>query len=162
MEWIMCVVFMILMQCCHAADDQMETVIVITPTGPMKGVKTKNKQTGETLHEFRGIPYGKPPVGELRFEKPKPIDNWKETLDATSFGAACPQSVFIKDFKPGTMSEDCLFLNVYVPQILDPNRKLSVMVWIHGGGLNIGFSHQYDGGWIATEGNAIVVKSITD
>ena len=157
MERIMCVVFMILIQSGHAADDQMETVVVSTPTGPMKGVKTKNKQTGETLHEFRGIPYGKPPVGELRFEKPKPIDNWKETLDATSFGAACPQSVFIPDFKPGTMSEDCLFLNVYVPQILDPNRKLSVMVWIHGGGLNIGFSHQYDGGWIATEGNAIVV-----
>ncbi|VDI82714.1 Hypothetical predicted protein [Mytilus galloprovincialis] len=51
--------------------------------------------------------------GPLRFKKPEPVDKWTDTLDATEFGAACPQSVpdMMLDFKPSKMSEDCLFLN---------------------------------------------------
>jgi carboxylesterase type B len=44
------------------------------------------------------------------------------------------------------MSEDCLFINVYVPLGVDLNSNLPVMVWIYGGGLTIGYADQYDGG----------------
>ncbi|XP_071130067.1 fatty acyl-CoA hydrolase precursor, medium chain-like isoform X2 [Mytilus galloprovincialis] len=133
--------------------------LVNSECGPIKGLKTQNKQTGKDVYEFRGIPFGKPPIGPLRFTKPQPVDKWTETLDATEFGAACSQSVppMMPDFKPSKMSEDCLFLNVYVPNHVDKNRKLPVMVWIYGGGLVMGFSNQYDGGWIATQGDVIVV-----
>ncbi|XP_076073127.1 cocaine esterase-like [Mytilus galloprovincialis] len=133
--------------------------VVNSASGPIKGLKTQNKQTGKDLYEFRGIPFGNPPIGPLRFKKPEPVDKWTDTLDATEFGAACPQSVpdMMLDFKPSKMSEDCLFLNVYVPTHDNKNRKLPVMVWIYGGGLVMGFSNQYDGGWIATQGGVIVV-----
>ncbi|XP_052068048.1 cocaine esterase-like [Mytilus californianus] len=136
-----------------------DLTVVNSVSGPIKGLKTQNKQTGKDVYEFRGIPFGKPPIGPLRFKKPEPADKWTDTLDATEFGAACPQSTpdMMLDFKPPKMSEDCLFLNVYVPTHVDKNRILPVMVWIYGGGLVVGFSNQYDGGWIATQGDVIVV-----
>lgn len=132
---------------------------VNTPLGHIRGVEEKCKQTSETVFKFKGIPYGKPPVGDLRFRNPVPVDKWTGTLDATSYGAGCPQHIpeTFKDFAPDNMSEDCLFLNVYVPNFLDVSRKLPVMVWIHGGALMVGYSNQYDGGWIATSADVIVV-----
>lgn len=138
---------------------QADSPVVTTPMGPIKGVKDQCEQTGETVYRFRGIRYAKAPVGDLRFRKSVPVDKWTDTLDATSYGAGCPQKIPMgfDDFAPKVMSEDCLFLNVYVPKTLDSNRKIPVMVWIHGGGLMIGFSHQYDGAWLATSGDVIVV-----
>lgn len=143
----------------YSAEDNLQTAIVETPSGPVKGIKATFPETGDTIYEFRGIRYGQPPVGPLRFKKPIPVDKWRETYDATEFGAACPQMSF--DFLPGFekpyMSEDCLVLNVYVPKILEPSQKLSVMVWIHGGGLVFGHAHQYNGGRISVTGNVITV-----
>ncbi|XP_071165474.1 fatty acyl-CoA hydrolase precursor, medium chain-like [Mytilus edulis] len=152
-------IYMALIGLAFTAGDKIETARVNSPSGPIDGLKTQNKHTGMNLHEFRGIPFGKPPVGPLRFKKPEPVDKWTDVLDATEFGAGCPQTVseYTPDFAPRKMSEDCLFLNVYVPGSLDENRKLSVMVWIYGGGFMAGFSSQYDGGWIATQGNVIVI-----
>ena len=161
MDCTRCAIFLLLIALGHTEDDklQVETRVVNTPLGPVKGLKLENQQTGKPLYEFRGIRYGKPPVGPLRFKQPVPVEKWEDTLDATTFGAACPQFIneMMADFKPRKMSEDCLFLNVYVPAELDLNKKLTVMVWIHGGGLTLGFGDQYDGGWIATEGNVIIV-----
>ncbi|CAG2240393.1 unnamed protein product [Mytilus edulis] len=152
-------IFTVFMTLVCADISLADFTLVNSECGPIKGLKTQNKQTGKDVYEFRGIPFGKPPIGPLRFTKPQPVDKWTDTLDATEFGAACSQSVtpWMPDFKPSKMSEDCLFLNVYVPNHVDKNRKLPVMVWIYGGGLVMGFSNQYDGGWIATQGDVIVV-----
>ncbi|XP_071175450.1 fatty acyl-CoA hydrolase precursor, medium chain-like [Mytilus edulis] len=140
-------------------NNQINTVIVETPSGLIKGIQNTFPENGVQVNEFRGIRYGKAPIGPLRFRKPTPVEKWADTFDATKFGAACPQLEldFLPGYKKLDMSEDCLFLNVYVPKVLNPYKKLSVMVWIHGGGLSMGHAHEYDGGRIATQGDVIVV-----
>ena len=110
---------------------------------------------GETVNEtssvrvYRGIPFAAPPVGELRWKSPQPVENWEGVRDATEFSAACPQGPQLAQMMGETMSpisEDCLYLNVWT-QARDGSAKLPVMVWIHGGGLTLGWGHQrgYDG-----------------
>lgn len=112
---------------------------------------------------FRGIPYAAPPVGNLRWRVPQEHPAWEGVRDATEFGKSCPQL-------PGTIfryqletDEDCLSLNIWTPKT-DPNAKLPVMVWIHGGGLVQGSSSQkvsdhltYDGRFLAEKFNVVVV-----
>ncbi len=79
---------------------------------------------------FRGIPYAKPPVGNLRFAPPEPADAWDGVLEADAFGNSCPQSGSAFNGFEDSLDEDCLFLNVYTPE---RGNDLPVMVWIHGG-----------------------------
>jgi para-nitrobenzyl esterase len=69
------------------------------------------------VFEFRKIPFAKPPIGKLRFEKPEKYGIWPGTLDATKFGPSCYQTLGLeKDILPNkNISEDCLHLNIYVP-----------------------------------------------
>lgn len=138
--------------------EKNEFITIDTPSGGIEGIKGIFEQTGTTLYEFRGIPYAKPPLGQLRFKKPEPVEKWSEVLDATSFGSVCPQIIppFIST-EHIEVSEDCLVLNVYVPDTLVRNEQLSVMVWIHGGGFVFGYGHAYDGSLLAAKGNVIVV-----
>ena len=141
-----------------AAVAYSQETVVQTPLGRIRGVQVTDKETGETLHQFRGIKYGKSPTGKRRFQKPEPVEKWSSEYDATKYGPACAQNTFafIKDGSD-IQSEDCLFLNIHVPGDVIPNQKLSVMVWIHGGGFLIGNGHNYDGTRIALGGNVIVV-----
>ena len=144
----------------YNTDDQIETVMLETPSGPIKGIKEIYAETGEPFYEFRGIPFGKPPIGPLRFKKSIPFGTWKDTLDATAYGAACPQNIpeFMPDLPRFRTSEDCLFINVIVPKVLEQNKSLSVMVWIHGGGLEVGFGHDDTSPRLSMEGNVILVS----
>lgn len=153
--WSMC--FCIL-GCCRA-NEHGNKPIVNAPAGPIMGMKSVYEPTGEAIYEFRGIPFAKPPLGRLRFSKPEPIDKFGRVHDGTKFGFACMQAVYdhLPDFFKAEISEDCLVLNVYVPRNLERNRKLSVMVYIHGGGFILGEGKQYDGSQIAMEGNVIYV-----
>ncbi|MDX1384063.1 MAG: carboxylesterase/lipase family protein [Thermoanaerobaculia bacterium] len=119
---------------------------------------------GETLADgvrvFRGIPFAAPPVGDLRWRPPQDVEAWSGVRDATRFGAVCPQPPTLIQMERGEapeQSEDCLFLNVWTPAT-DPGASLPVMVWIHGGGLSLGFSHQavYDGLPFARHGVVLV------
>ncbi|XP_063439445.1 acylcarnitine hydrolase-like [Mytilus trossulus] len=134
-----------------------DTTNIKTPSGPIKGLKLNYHKTGEPLYEFRGIPFAKPPIGSLRFKKTEPLEKRKEFHDGTKFGAICmqPGIDFMPEISKPDMSEDCLVLNVYVPRNL--HERLSVMVWIHGGGFMVGHGHLYDGGKLAMDGNVIVV-----
>ena len=69
-----------------------------------------------TVHVFKGIPYAEPPVGDLRFRPPETKVPWEGVYDATEFKSTCSQPVMAMIPTDEPKSEDCLFLNIYVPQ----------------------------------------------
>jgi para-nitrobenzyl esterase len=87
---------------------------------------------GET-RKFLGIPYAKPPVGDLRWKLPQPNDKWTGVLDATQYGKRCAQLASATLMNAASEDEDCLYLNVWTPSATSA-KALPVMVWIHGGG----------------------------
>jgi len=103
--------------------------LVQTRSGPVCGV-TANGQTS-----YLDIPYAAPPVGNLRWMPPQPVQPWTTTLQATQLGPGCPSPGFPAGSPPqaGT-SEDCLTLVVQEPAGAQPGQKLPVMFEIHGGG----------------------------
>ena len=127
--------------------------IVTTTAGDVEGL------TENGLHVFRGIPYAKPPVGDLRLRGPVDAEPWTGVRRAHEFGAWAPQAdpvTTLTGQMPGRRDEDCLSLNVWTPGT-DGTRP--VMVWIHGGGFinGSGASALYDGSRLATRGDVVVV-----
>ncbi|XP_075975304.1 juvenile hormone esterase-like isoform X2 [Anticarsia gemmatalis] len=112
-----------------------DEVLVQVEQGWLSGEKVSLVTGDGTYNSFKGIPYAQPPVGKLRFLAPQLPLPWEGTRNATAHGAVCPQvDIFTNVFTPG--SEDCLFLNVYTPNIT--TDLLPVMVYIHGGGYKCG------------------------
>ncbi|CAN7938467.1 unnamed protein product [Ixodes hexagonus] len=113
--------------------------IVSTKSGPIRGVSLRTT-TGQ-LRAFLGIPYAEPPVGDLRFKKPVPKRPWDYVYNATSLPKMCSQpsiqlTKFFKVDASNSVSEDCLFLNVYVPS--SNSSAIPVLVYIHGGAFTYG------------------------
>ena len=132
---------------------------------------TKWNVNGSTVNEFLGIPFAKPPLGNLRFAPPVESDPWTGELDATKRPCTCWQYLFgefdmnnpaARIWTNNTeMSEDCLYLNVWTPtKSSKTNGKLPVMVWIFGGGFFSGSStlDVYDGKFLAGLENVVVVS----
>ena len=103
---------------------------------------------------FLGIRYAAPPVGALRWTPPQAPTPTAGTTLAASPGPACPQP---GSTAPLAQSEDCLFLNVYIPASATPRSRLPVFFWIHGGALVSGTGATYDPSVIVAENNIIVV-----
>src|SRR5262245_14799781 len=115
------------------ATTMSDEVLVRTSAGELRG----QRENGVSV--FRGVPYAKPPVGELRFKPPVAMPAWSGVRDATKDGAIAPQgrsrlAHVMGDFtRP--MAEDCLSLTVWAPPTA---RKAPVIVWIHGGAFSSG------------------------
>src|SRR4051795_6080739 len=108
---------------------------------------------------FLGIPYAAPPVGELRWKAPAPAAKWPGVKKATEFGSHCMQGNVFGDMvfhDPGG-SEDCLSLNVWVPD-KHAEPTMPVMVWIYGGGFVAGTTSEarQDGTHLAQQGVIVV------
>jgi para-nitrobenzyl esterase len=122
----------------------------MTVTAAAQTVKTaQGEAKGKLINDgavraFLGLPYAAPPIGPLRFKAPQPPSNWTGLRDATQFGARCEQWHIWNDyiFLDAGPSEDCLFLNVYVPATAKSTAHLPVMFWIHGGGYAAGASSE--------------------
>ncbi|XP_073911984.1 pyrethroid hydrolase Ces2e-like isoform X1 [Castor canadensis] len=138
-----------------------------THTGQVRGSLVHVKGTDVGVHTFLGIPFAKPPLGPLRFAPPKPAAPWSGVRNGTSHPAMCLQTSDImntdalKQLKqtlpPVSMSEDCLYLNIYSPAYAHEGSNLPVMVWIHGGALVAGMASSYDGSILAATENVVVV-----
>jgi para-nitrobenzyl esterase len=108
---------------------------VTTDSGVLEG-----SRTGPSKQEaiFLGIPFAAPPIGDLRWRPPQPVEHWTGIRSAKHFAASCPQlpSSWWPEMagrEQLDVSEDCLYLNVWTPRF-DPAGKIPVIVWIHGGG----------------------------
>ncbi|XP_005748504.1 neuroligin-1-like, partial [Pundamilia nyererei] len=108
--------------------------IVTTANGKLRGIKKElNNEILGPVIQFLGVPYAAPPTGERRFQPPEPAAPWPDIRNATHFAPVCPQSI-VEGRLPDVMlpvwftnsidvvstyvqdqSEDCLYLNIYVP-----------------------------------------------
>jgi para-nitrobenzyl esterase len=129
--------------CIGTSWNDGQRVTVATKAGPVTG------EVNQGVVSFLGIPYAKPPVGDLRFRPPVPPEPWDAAREATDAGAECPQN--------GAGSEDCLTVNVWMPATL-PCGPLPVMVFIYGGGFTMGSSSDplYNGQKLAARGVVLV------
>ncbi|MFW9943080.1 MAG: carboxylesterase/lipase family protein [Candidatus Thorarchaeota archaeon] len=127
-------------------------VLITTKYGKIKGIQEDNYQS------FLGIPYAKPPIGDLRFEEPQILDQWDDIKDATKFRPIAYQNH--QDTPPlnHEESEDCLYLNVWTPSA--DNKERPVMFWIHGGAFLTGgnIRARFNGAMLASYGDVVVVN----
>lgn len=158
-------------------DYRNDPLVIETTSGLIRG--HSKTVLGRDVHVFTGIPFAKPPIEQLRFRKPVPIDPWHGILDATKLPNSCFQERY--EYFPGfegeemwnpntNISEDCLYLNIWVPQRLrirhHDNKppierpKVPVLIWIYGGGYMSGTSTLdiYDADIIAATSDVIVAS----
>ena len=137
--------------------------IIEVEGGKISGVMNNDK----TIESFKGIPFAAPPVGDLRWRAPQPVQPWNGVLPCIKFSASpmqakpVPFSMWSEEFliPAEPISEDCLYLNVWTSN-KNKKSKQPVLVWIYGGGFGSGGTACpiYDGEALAKKG--IVVVSI--
>ncbi|XP_051900638.1 neuroligin-1-like isoform X6 [Pristis pectinata] len=160
---------------CQKQDEMYP--VVTTNYGKLRGVRKElNNEILGPVVQYLGVPFATPPVGERRFQPPEAPASWSEVRNATQFAPVCPQNIhgmlpevmlpvwflsnlddvatYIQD-----QSEDCLYLNIYVPtenDIRDSGPK-PVMMFVHGGSYMEGTGNMFEGSVLASYGNVIVV-----
>jgi para-nitrobenzyl esterase len=125
---------------------------VVTDIGRVSGTHA------DGVAVYKGIPFARPPVGELRWRAPEPATPWTGVLKATRFASACMQTgVSMPGETPPQTSEDCLYLNIWTPAHRD-DAYLPVIVWIYGGGFSNGSASMplYWGDKLARKGVVVV------
>jgi para-nitrobenzyl esterase len=141
-----------------AAQGRLEGTPVAIDGGAIAGKWVANA----AVKAWLGVPFAAPPLGDLRWKPPQPVAPWQGVRAATEFGPQClqgkatPGSVYF-EYSGGDlpMSEDCLSLNVWAPA---EARNAPVMVWIYGGGFQVGASSRptFNGAGLAARGVVVV------
>lgn len=123
------------------------------------GLIEGNYDTKTGLQMYFGVPFAKPPVGDLRWKAPQPLDNWSGVKETKKFGPRPVQSIVFGDMKSRSdgISEDCLYLNVWTPAKRNM-AGLPVLVYFYGGGFVAGDGSEprYDGAAMAQKGIVVV------
>jgi len=134
---------------------QLRYVQQQTAKGIIEGVVSPDNK----VRTFKGIPYAAPPVGSLRWKAPQPVIPWPGVLKTVDYPKRAMQGHIYNDmiFHDEGPSEDCLYLNLWMPEN-HQQGKLPVMVWIHGGGFIAGSSSEprQDAGNLSKKGVLIV------
>ncbi|TFL12079.1 hypothetical protein CSC72_02850 [Pusillimonas noertemannii] len=134
----------------------METRVIDTPCGPLEGA------VADGVAHYGAVPYARPPVGDLRFALPRPVEPWQGVLDATHAGPVAPQLPSRLDkvmgIYPARQDEDCLRLEIWAPE--GPSEPRAVMVFVHGGGFMTGGGALpcYDAALLARRFGVVVVN----
>ena len=132
---------------------------VAPPVQTESGLVVGGREHGAVV--FKGIPFAAPPIGDLRWRAPIAPHSWTGVRKADRFSPICMQKGFYPPDAPvEPMSEDCLYLNVWVPTT-SKTAKLPVMVWIYGGGLENGSASTplYSGERLAQKGVIVVTAN---
>lgn len=132
----------------------LAAAVSCTKAGPGQVKVTGGWIQGEVTEDltiYKGIPFAAPPVGELRWKAPQPVQPWEGIKETVEFGPGPIQGFGKSD----AFSEDCLYLNVWTPA-KSPKEKLPVLVWIYGGGFSMGNSAGNDGSELARKGVVLV------
>ncbi|MGD1108589.1 MAG: carboxylesterase family protein [Terracidiphilus sp.] len=146
------------------AQSQQETAHLKEPIQVTGGLITGTPSIQWTpgVRLYRGIPYAAAPVGDLRWRPPQSVAPWTDVRAADHFGPACMQQPTNTEGNAwreglGSVSEDCLYVNVWTPA-QSADAHLPVVVFIHGGGNLRGASseNQYDGAYFAKKGVVFV------
>lgn len=136
---------------CGNQAEQKDCPILDITGGKVQGVAAEN----EGVYVYRGIPYAAPPLGDLRWKAPQPVQPWEGVFKADKFGHPGYQSThypggYFTEWGYGDeapYSEDCLYLNVWTKAPGEIDKKLPVALWIHGGGYREGWGSEpeFDG-----------------
>lgn len=141
--------------------------IVETKFGKMSGVECDGKFSNLTI--FKGVPYAKPPVGDLRWKAPQDPEPWDGVRVCDKFGDAAIQIFdkrrlyyeFYEHVGLPNMSEDCLYLNICTAA-QSPDERRPVLMWFHGGGFTDSYAYepQFDPRVLASKGVVVVTVGI--
>ncbi len=125
---------------------------VVTSSGAVEG-----RREG-SLIVYKGVPFAKPPVGDLRWREPQPAEHWTGVRQADKFAPACMQTgVSMPGEAVPEVSEDCLYLNIWSPANRS-SARLPVIVWIYGGAYTNGSASMplYHGDRLARKGVIVI------
>lgn len=135
----------------HFSRSTGARTVVTTTGGELRGF-----EANDSTWQFLGIPYAKPPLGELRWRPPVAPEPWNGVRDAVEWADQSAQDRALESINEGGMSEDSLYLNVTAPKDAD---NLPVMVWFHGGSFAIlsANSEQYNNPDSLTQKGVVLV-----
>lgn len=126
--------------------------------GSARGVTSK-LPNGKRYHYFKGVPYAKPPIGQLRFRPPVPLEKFDASpLDCNVEKGYCVQDFILFQW-PIIGSEDILYLNVFTPALpSESSAPFPVIVYLHGGGFRYGSADTFalDPSYLVQEGLVVV------
>ncbi|KAL1492888.1 hypothetical protein ABEB36_011062 [Hypothenemus hampei] len=146
-------------------------IITIPGQGKIRGVEL-SKVRIQKITAYYGIPYAQPPIGNLRFAPPvtEPLPDWDDTMNNTDFKPSCIQDkadykqselpfyqLLSEDDFPTNVSEDCLYLNVFVPNTSPPPGGFATIVWIHPGNFTTGLLSIWNPHTLVYRQNVIIV-----